>query len=122
MDTTIMEPELQQLVEDELRRICISELGGEDDFGMVDVMASGVVPRLIHLLQEHHRQPADVHEPLVRRLVVEYCYVAESGRTAPRLSIERQVRMVVRALERVRQSLVKRGGWSDLPAAPIMFG
>lgn len=85
-----------------------------------------VLRDLLQLLMETHDRPASDLRPLIRRLFLEKSFVDSNGDTCvdegQQRLIERQVEVLVRVLEAVRQSALTSGQWCTRPAATPMFG
>lgn len=78
------------------------------------------VPHLVHLLQESHHTPAKQHAPTVRQIVTEHCRTQMFERNAE--AIDKQIDVILDAMEQVRRQRLKSGTWSDAPVPPMMFG
>jgi hypothetical protein len=82
------------------------------------------VRNLAELLIETHDRPIEELAEPVRHLIVENCQVDDAG-DAPvhdEQSLENQIRIVLRGLDRVRHVHLRRGDWSDMPVPPLMCG
>ncbi len=78
---------------------------------------------LLTLLQERHDQPATQLAPHIRRILNEQTFIDENGDGImdehARLDTERQVRLTVDVLERVRLEALEHGVWSIQTVAPM---
>lgn len=93
----------------------------------IDEAGGGLnIPELLELLADQHDQPAMQLRATIRRLIVERHFACESGDSIfehdQDETIEAQVDLVVRVLERVRQRALHCGEWSEAPVTPQMFG
>ncbi len=73
---------------------------------------------LLSLLDERHDEPATHLTPLVRRVLTEQTFIDENGDGVIddmcRIDIDRQVRLIVTVLERVRIEALEHGWWSEV--------
>jgi hypothetical protein len=82
---------------------------------------------LLQLVADSHDQPIDELEPRIRRLILERNFIDENGDPCQdllrRRAIDLHVTLLVRVMHRVRDvAMQEQGEWSNVPAAPQMFG
>ena len=95
-----------------------------------DCPAFWLLPQFVAMIAESCDRSALQLEPTIKRMIVEHTFhdlcadhtteidPQELGTKA----IDRQVRTVVRVLERVRRTALAQGEWSGTPVTPQMFG
>lgn len=85
-----------------------------------------VLHDLVEMVAAAHDRPVRELEPVIRRVITEQSFVDECGDTVMdgqgKEVIERQVQVILRVLESVRQESLASGRWSDVPLTPQMFG
>lgn len=85
-----------------------------------------VLPELLNLVCEQRDRPVQEMTPMVRRLIVEQSFVDENGDSIfdarARSQVEKQVEVIVRVLESIRQEALSDGRWSNVPLADMMYG
>jgi hypothetical protein len=85
-----------------------------------------VLHDLVGMVAAAHDRPVRELEPMIRRVVTEQNFVDECGDTVMDAQgikmIERQVQVILKVLESVRQQALASGQWSDVPLTPQMFG
>jgi len=80
--------------------------------------AAKVLPQLLDIVAESPHEPVSNKTGTIRRLIYERSFPDVAGFVHADL----QVQVMVRVLETVRNEAIRRGTWSDQPAAPLMFG
>lgn len=121
----IMERRARELLNQERDRLREGSVwGGEDS--LESGPPAGLLRELLQLLAEMHDRPVHELRPMIRRLVHEHRFVDSPGDACVEAGaarrIERQVELLVRVLEGVRQAAMESGEWSATPAAPLMCG
>ncbi|MEX0774268.1 MAG: hypothetical protein WD042_01000 [Phycisphaeraceae bacterium] len=85
-----------------------------------------VLHELIGLVEEFHQIPVVQIEPTIRKLIVEQSFVDENGDCVfdadSQVEVDRQVEMIVRVLERVRQQALAVGTWCEAPLTEQYVG
>ena len=98
-----------------------------DEAGPPPFVSPWLLHDLLELLHHAHDQPVAKLTDQIRGHVIAQNYATECGDQADTLEareaqIDRQVRVLVVVLERVREAAQRKGVWSPLAAAPPMFG
>ena len=92
----------------------------------VECPAVAIIHECISLIDQHNDSPVRELAPAIRRLITERIFVDENGDSCViedlPVTINREVEMIVQALEQFRESGIGRSSWSDVPNSPIMFG
>ena len=89
-------------------------------------MIDWLLPDLVRMVEQDHHQPANVHEPVIRRKLLEQSFINEAGDNFfgrdIQDGVDQIVEMLVDLLEEIRLQAINQERLSHAPLAPQMFG
>jgi len=127
MTDSIMIVEAERLLEDEWSKAHHSD---DDGSTLTRCPLVHLLPQMLRLVEERHDHKVQDLASAVRQLVLESVFddigpnFGDSADMddAGYVTTEQNVKILLRVLEKLRRSALRRGQWSDLPVTPQMFG